>query len=134
MSYTGEQTEIVLPESCHGKSYEIYKYAFYYRYDLTSVVIGNSVESLGSYAFAYCTNLSELTIGNSVRDIGSSAFYGCHCLTSVYYVGSESEWSSISIGGYNFGLTSATRYYYSASEPTTEGNYWRYVNGVPTAW
>ena len=112
VGYTGEQTDLVLPENCHGKSYEIYNYAFCDRDDLTSVVIGDGVTSIGEWAFLGCTSL-----------------------TSVYYAGGESEWNDISIDDWsNSNLTSATRYYYSASEPTTEGNYWRYVNGVPTAW
>ena len=30
--------------------------------------------------------------------------------------------------------STATIYYYSETQPTTEGNYWRYVDGIPTAW
>ncbi len=36
--------------------------------------------------------------------------------------------------GYNNKLLNATRYYYSATAPTTSGNYWHYVNGKPTPW
>jgi hypothetical protein len=25
-------------------------------------------------------------------------------------------------------------YHYSESQPTTDGNYWHYVNGTPTIW
>ena len=31
-------------------------------------------------------------------------------------------------------LSSATRYYYSATPPTSSGNYWHYVDGVLTEW
>lgn len=34
----------------------------------------------------------------------------------------------------NNSLTSATKYFYSETEPTDDGNYWRYVDGVPTVW
>ena len=57
--------------------------AFYNCYNLTSVTIGNSVESIGKYAFAYCTGLTSITIPNSVTSIGGSAFYECSGLTSV---------------------------------------------------
>ena len=34
----------------------------------------------------------------------------------------------------NKDIEATTIYYYSQARPTTEGNYWRYVDGVPTAW
>ncbi|MBQ9729930.1 MAG: hypothetical protein IJV80_03860, partial [Clostridia bacterium] len=75
--------------------------------------------------------------GDSVEYIGSSAFQGCSKLTSVYYKGTASDWLNIEFGWYNEKLTSATRYYYIENEadvPTDGGNYWHYVDGVPTAW
>ncbi len=109
-------------------------YAFYNCDNLTSVTIGNSVTSIGNYAFSDCDNLTSVTIGNSVTSIGHQAFRSCDNLTEVYYHGTESEWNQISIGSFNDELTDATRYYYSATQPTTSGNYWHYVDGVPTAW
>ena len=50
---------------------------------LTSVVIGDSVTSIGSSAFSGCTSLTSITIPNSVTSIGGSAFSGCTSLTSV---------------------------------------------------
>ena len=50
---------------------------------LTSVVIGNSVTSIGDYAFAFCECLTSVVIGNSVTSIGESAFCGCLRLTSI---------------------------------------------------
>ena len=74
---------------------------------LTSVTIGNGVTSIGSDAFAGCTRLTSVTIGNSVTSIGSDAFAGCTGLTSVT-IGNSVE----SIGSYAFsgctGLTSVT--------------------------
>jgi hypothetical protein len=40
---------------------------------------------------------------------------------------------------YKFGETEEvfikpTLYYYSENTPEYDGNYWRYVNGVPTKW
>ena len=50
---------------------------------LTSVTIPNSVTSIGIAAFYQCSALKSITIPNSVTSIGSSAFYGCSSLTSI---------------------------------------------------
>lgn len=55
---------------------------------LFSVVISNSVTSIGENAFQDCTGLTSLTIGDSVRSIRRSAFYNCTRLTSVTFPGS----------------------------------------------
>jgi len=69
------------------------------------------------------------------------AFSDCISLTSVYYKGTETQWNSIFIYSSNNPLTSATRYYYSESEPSLtddgtayDGNYWHYVNGEIVVW
>ena len=54
-----------------------------YRGDITSVIIGDSVTSIGNGAFSGCSSLTSVTIGNSVTSIGYSAFSGCSGLTSV---------------------------------------------------
>ncbi len=50
---------------------------------IRSVVIEDSVTSIGSYAFYGCSSLADVTIPDSVTDIGWSAFYGCSSLTSI---------------------------------------------------
>ena len=100
----------------------------------TSFMIPNSVTSIGYSAFEYCSSLTSITIPNSVTSVGNYAFYGCSKLTTVYYKGSVQDWAKISIGFSNDNLMFATRYYYSESKPTSSGNYWHYVNGVPTVW
>ena len=75
--------------------------------NIKSVIIENSVTSIGSYAFEDCTSLTNVTIGNSVTSIGKRAFLGCASLTSVT-IGN----SVTSIGNYAFSccesLTSVT--------------------------
>ena len=36
--------------------------------------------------------------------------------------------------GRNDEIKNATIYFYSETPPTQPGNYWRYVDGVPTPW
>ena len=107
--------------------------AFYFCESLTSVVIGDSVTSIGAQAFYSCESLTSVVIGDSVTSVGVWGFFGCRSLTSVYYKGDASDWNGIKWG--NDYLTSATRYYYSESQPTTSGRYWHYdENGKVVMW
>ena len=110
------------------------EYAFDSCENLTSIIIPDTVELIDYTAFGYCENLETIVIGSGVTEIDWMAFYYCEKLTSVYYNGSESDWNDIKIDTENKYLTSATRYYYSEIEPTTEGNFWHYVDGVITVW
>jgi len=56
--------------------------AFEYCTNLTSVTIGNSVKSIWMSAFAYCTKLTSVNIPNSVTNIDNGAFFRCTSLTS----------------------------------------------------
>lgn len=101
---------------------------------LTNVEIPNSVTSVAPFAFGRCTSLRNIVIPKSVTWFSSIPFNGCDSLTNVYYRGTEKEWNMIRFDGEETYLTKARRYYYSESQPTQEGNWWHYVDGVPTAW
>ena len=51
--------------------------------DLTSVVVGSYVTTIGENAFKNCTGLTSVTLGSGVTSIGASAFYGCTALATV---------------------------------------------------
>ena len=61
----------------------IYSYAFELCYKLTSIVIPDSVTSIGDSAFYICRNLMSVVIPDSVTSIGENAFYHCSSLTSI---------------------------------------------------
>ncbi len=79
--------------------------------NLTSVIIPNSVTSIGNNAIYYCTNLTGVTIGDGVTSIGRQAFSYCTSLTDVYYSGTEEEWNNVTIDEYNSPLLNATIHY-----------------------
>ena len=74
---------------------------------LTSVTIGNSVETIGDNAFSGSGLKGTLTVPNSVKTIGGCAFSGCSGLTSVT-IGNSVE--TIGYGAFweCSGLTSVT--------------------------
>ncbi len=54
-----------------------------YKGSIRSVVIGDSVTSIGAYAFSDCTSLVIVTIPDSIRSIGDFAFEGNTSLDSI---------------------------------------------------
>ena len=81
---------------------------------LTSIVIPDSVISIGENAFRGCTSLTSAVVSDRVTTIGSSAFYGCNGLTSITlpFVGATKEGIINNHLGYIFG---ASTYYDNGS-------------------
>ena len=70
--------------------------AFYYCTSLKSIVISDSVKSIGNDAFIGCTSLKSITIPNAVESVGEWAFVSCTSLESIIIpdsVESIGEWA-----------------------------------------
>ena len=83
---TAQNVEIPKYVIINGEKYavtEIRIEVFEFFDGLKSIIIPNSVTSIGSYAFYGCSGLTSLTIPNSVTSIGNGAFYNCSGLTSI---------------------------------------------------
>ena len=112
-------TSVIIPNSVTS----IGRYAFTYNTSLTSVTIGNSVTSIGVWAFYGCTSLTSVTIPDSVTSIGDSAFNGCTSLVTVYLPARFADTYT------SFGLTaSQVTIYYTATQYTNNYNS-GYTNG-----
>ena len=83
VEYTGSGGAITIPDSIDGISVNSIGASAFEGKAITSVIIPNSVISIGQAAFRDCTGLTSLTIGTGVTDIENSAFAGCTNLTSV---------------------------------------------------
>ena len=95
--YSGNASEIILPDNYKGEKYAIGNNVFKNKSSITSITIPNSVTSIGDYAFYGCTGLTSITIPNSITSIGVRAFEGCSGLISITIPNSIT-----SIGGYAF--------------------------------
>lgn len=107
---------------------------------LSTIVITGNVRFISTGAFQGCQNLHTLVLPKSIAVIGGQIL-GNTLIERVYYCGSVADWANVDAGGASnnhhlFGNQYLVdpRCYYSETEPTTSGNYWHYVDGVPTMW
>lgn len=111
------------------------EYAFSGCTSLSSVILPDGVVNLGYHTFADCSSLTSVTIPVSVTAVRGGAFDGCSSLSAVYYEGADkTTFAKITVAEKNDAFKSATVYCYSEMQPVTNGNFWRYVDGVPTKW
>jgi hypothetical protein len=87
--YSGD---VIIPESVTyaGRVFAvtgIENNAFDGCFELTSVVIPNSVTDIGEQAFQGCTGLTNVIIGSGVTAIGAKAFNYCNALATVKCLG-----------------------------------------------
>ncbi len=135
--YRWHEGKIIIPSAYNDTSVtRIEDNAFAYCVNLTNVEIEEGITNLGNfYSFYGCTSLESIVIPSSVNTIGLGVFLDCDNLTSVFYKGTENDWSKITIVPENDDLLNATRYYYSESKPTATGHYWHYdENGNIDIW
>ncbi len=79
-----DATDVVIPYSYNGiKVTEIAKNGFKECANLVSVIIPESIESIGRFAFFSCPNLSSINIPSSITVINASTFDSCTSLTSI---------------------------------------------------
>lgn len=129
--------------------------AFYYCTSLSNVTIPNSVEKIGSDAFNNCNralyseadeitvvdgwvtyarpSITSIVIDESIRGIADSVFAKTKNLSAVY-CSSANIWDNINVGEMNSNIFSTKTYVYSEGHPEANGNYWHYVDGIPTVW
>lgn len=126
-----EFTSITIPRGLTSISRQLFSSCS----SLTTVIIHNGVTNIEWHAFYNCDALVSIIMPNSVTSVGDDVVGSCDSFTTVYYIGTEEDWSKIDIGESNK-LNTATRYYYFQTRPDEEGNYWCYdTDGVtPVIW
>ena len=115
-SYSGD---VIIPESViyDNVTYSV-TYIDYYAFrgctDMTSIIIPNSVISIGDYAFSGCSGLKELTIedGDNTLSIGCNKYYTyndngygeglfCECPLTTVYLGRNLSYHASRRYGYS---------------------------------
>ncbi len=108
-SITGE---IVIPGEYNGKPVKkIANDGFRECKNITSVVISEGVEEIGSYAFAYCSSLDAITIPSTITHIYNMAFFLDSNLRNLY-ITDIGAWCQISFSSnYSNPLYNSSSYY-----------------------
>ena len=103
--------------------------------NLTNVVFPENVKIIRGYAFFNCASYVRPLLKKSLEKIEAEAFGYDWGIDKTFYEGTQEEFELIDIGSNgNNCILDKPIYYYSDSEPATPGNFWRYVEGVPTIW
>ena len=76
-AYTGEESNVIIPESYNGMPVTSIGTEAFKGNNLTAVFIPDTIISIESGAFRDCISLESVAIGNGVTSIGSYAFSGC---------------------------------------------------------
>lgn len=104
---------------------------------IENVRFAEGIAVIWDSAFSGCTGLKTVVLPKTLEKIGRAFASLTEELDAVYYAGTEADWNSITIDTENAGtakFAASPRYYYSETAPTASGNYWHYVDGVPTVW
>ena len=118
-------------DSVRGFGYE----AFANCTGLISITIPSTMVEIEPSTFKNCVSLTTVVLSDAVEMIYASVFENCNKLSRVFYRGTQDKReNNLWIENQNEPIALATWYYYSEEKPEEEGNYWHYVDGVPTVW
>ena len=96
--------EILLPKGISAIPAEAFKDS-----TVMQVTIPDSVVSIGDRAFSGCARLDTLTIPAGVKSVGEAVVDGCRSLRKVLFLGDETAWKAVVLGGNNQKLKDVLR-------------------------
>lgn len=107
-------------------------YAFYSCPLLTSIDLPSCITKIGTHAFSACSALNFVlfrSIFSDFSQLGSGIFEDCGSLKMIFYRGETPS------DGFNALFPNITILYYSKTQPTNEGNYWKFnADNEPSIW
>lgn len=129
--------------------------AFNQAIGVKSVIITGEMTELHDQAFGFAYQLNTLVLPKSIQTLGDGVTLFINNFKTIYYSGTEADWRSVKIGSDNNNITSAKKFYnsfYSAEypeayknikvadtekpdfDPSTCGRFFRLVSGEFVAW
>ena len=115
IGYNGKEWKITLPGKIEDSNYVVRDKAFYGCTSIRSVILSDSVTSIGNEAFKNCYHLTTITISGSVTSIGTDAFSNCHALYEVINLSSLTD-----VNDHNYGFWGVDRFLTSVSDATVK--------------
>ncbi len=123
---------------------------------LNSIALYNGINSIREGAFEDCTeitttkggvlyvggwvvgidkSLEGVVIEKDIIGIADGVLGNGSNVKSIYFMGLLAEWNKVKQNANsNTQIARATVYHYRELSPYTAGNFWHYVDGVPTPW
>ncbi len=89
------EVDLIIPSEHNGKRItRIADSAFKSNWNITSLTVSETVDSIGAYAFENCRNLNRVVMGKGITNIGLWAFKDCTGLKGVY-ISDLKSWNNI---------------------------------------
>ena len=110
----GNMLSVIIPDSVIS----IGEDAFYSCINLTNVDLGSNITAIENYAFRNCNKLKSVIVPDSVTHLGSGVFSGCNSLESITvpFVGAEADKTDSDTYQYPFGYIFGTSLFAEAVE------------------
>ena len=100
-----------------------------YAEDNATIPNDGSVKHIGDLAFMGYAE--DVILPIEIESIYTSSFTSN---VKVFYEGTEEDWNNVTVHTGVNGAIYEQIVYYSETAPTGDGNYWHYVDGIPTIW
>ena len=133
-------TSIVLPDNISVIAESVFEGCT----NLKSIVLPSGLKEIQKNAFLGCASLKTVYYKGEKKDFDplgaqhTDYFSGKSSINDELYdlSGVERVYCNgkVTVEDWNDSILVADWYYYSEDAPTEDGNFWRYVNGVPTRW
>lgn len=101
LSYTGTDTELVLPADFNGHKYDLASASFSENRTIKSVEIREGTADIRPQSFYNCTSLATIKLPSTLKHVDNDAFRGCTAISSVIYNGAKDAWEKVDIDSGN---------------------------------
>ena len=103
--------------------------------ELSTLDIPEGVTVIEENAFSNCAAMQTIVLPASLTKIEDGAFLDSSALKVVFFKGTEEQFDKLDIADHNDELLDAKTYFYSETEPASEGKFWHYdKSGTPVLW